>query len=76
MTNFFDLIIYNVQIMILHSDIHFYTGTQFLILTPETTIWAMSWETLFMPYANNKGADQPVHPRSLIIAFVLAAWIV
>ena len=22
-------------------------------------IWAMSWENLFMPYVNNKGADQP-----------------
>ena len=29
------------------------------------------WETLFMPYANNKGADQPAHPRSLIRAFVV-----
>ena len=33
--------------------------------------WAMSWENLFMPYVNNKGADQPVHPRSLISAFVV-----
>ena len=24
-----------------------------------------------MPYANNKGAAQPVHPRSLISAFVV-----
>ena len=24
-----------------------------------------------MPYANNKGADQPVHPRSLIGTFVV-----
>ena len=24
-----------------------------------------------MSYANNKGADQPVHPRSLISAFVV-----
>ena len=23
-----------------------------------------------MPYANNKGADQPAHPRSLISTFV------
>ena len=29
------------------------------------------WENLFMPYANNKGADQPVHPLSLINAFVV-----
>ena len=34
-------------------------------------IWATSWENLFLPYANNKGADQPAHPRSLISAFVV-----
>ena len=33
--------------------------------------WAMSWENLFMPYAKNKGADQPAHPRNLISAFVV-----
>ena len=33
--------------------------------------WATSWENLFLPYANNKGADQPAHPRSLISAFVI-----
>ena len=38
--------------------------------------WAAWWENLFMPYANNKGADQPAHPRSPISAFVFAAWIV
>ena len=27
-------------------------------------------KTCLMPYANNKGADQPAHPRSLISAFV------
>ena len=26
---------------------------------------------LFVPYRNNNGADQPVHPRSLISAFVV-----
>ena len=33
----------------------------------------MSWENLFMLYANNKGADQPAHPHrhSLISAFVV-----
>ena len=36
-----------------------------------TTVWAPSWENLFLPYANNKGADQPAHPRSLISAFVV-----
>ena len=32
--------------------------------------WATSWENLFMPYANNKDADQPAHQRSLISVFV------
>ena len=27
-------------------------------------------KTCFLPYANNKGADQPAHPCSLISAFV------
>ena len=27
-----------------------------------------------MSYANNKGADQPAHPRSLISAFVVRCW--
>ena len=34
-------------------------------------IRAMSWENLFMLYVNNKGADQPAHPCSLIRAFVV-----
>ena len=34
-------------------------------------IWATSWGNLILPYANNKGADQPAHPRSLIIIFVV-----
>ena len=33
-------------------------------------IWATSWENPFMPYVNNKGADQPAYLRSLISAFV------
>ena len=32
---------------------------------------ATSWENLFMPYANNKDADQPAHPCSLISIFVV-----
>ena len=28
-------------------------------------------KTYHMSYANNKGADQPAHPRSLISAFVV-----
>ena len=33
-------------------------------------IWATSWENLFLPYANNKGADQPAYLCSLIRAFI------
>ena len=35
------------------------------------TNWATTWENLFLPYANNKGADQSVHLRSLISTFVV-----
>ena len=34
-------------------------------------IWATSWKILFMSYVNNKGADQPAHPRSPISTFVV-----
>ena len=34
-------------------------------------IWARSCEMCLMTYANNKGADQPAHPRSLISTFVV-----
>ena len=34
-------------------------------------IWATSRENLFLPYANNKDADQPAHPRSLISIFIV-----
>ena len=34
-------------------------------------IWATSWENLFLPYANNKDADQPAHLRSLVSVFVI-----
>ena len=40
-------------------------------LTKPFINWATSCENLFMPYANNKGADQPVHPRNLISVFVV-----
>ena len=33
--------------------------------------WATTWQNLFLPYTNNKGADQPVHPHSLISPFVV-----
>ena len=33
--------------------------------------WATPWENLFIPYANNKVADQPAHPGCLIRAFTV-----
>ena len=42
-----------------------------LMLSRLLLISATSWENLFLPYANNKGADQPAHPRSLISTFVI-----
>ena len=33
--------------------------------------WATSWENLFLLYVNNKSADQPAHPCSLISVFVI-----
>ena len=34
-------------------------------------IWVTSWENLFMPYANNRDADQPAQMRRLMSAFVV-----
>ena len=31
----------------------------------------MHWCVMLLPYANNKGANQPAHPRSLISTFVV-----
>ena len=42
-----------------------------LIPSVFSKLWATSWENLFMPYVNNKGAGQPVHPCSLISTFVV-----
>ena len=41
------------------------------IRTDVHMVWATSWENRFMPFANNKGADQLAHPRSLTSAFVV-----
>ena len=34
-------------------------------------IWALMLENLYSGLANNKGADQHVHPPSLISAFII-----
>ena len=36
-----------------------------------TPVWASTGENLSSGFVNNKGADQPVHPRRLISAFVI-----
>ena len=34
-------------------------------------MWALERENLSLVFVNNKGADQPAHPRSLISTFVI-----
>ena len=45
------------------TNIHIHTN---ISLSVTGKIRVTSWENLFLSYANNKGADQPAHPRSLI----------
>ena len=40
-------------------------------LVKGSSIWASTRETCLRGFANNTGADQPAHPRSLISAFVV-----
>ena len=40
-------------------------------LFAHTIYWPGHAKTCLMPYANNKGADQPAHPRSLISTFIV-----
>ena len=56
----------NVRIFMVRT----YSAKEFCFILNGLTI-ATSWENLFMLYANNKGADQPAHPRSLISIFVV-----
>ena len=39
--------------------------------TSDRDIWASTRESLTLLNANNKGADQPAHLRSLVSAFVI-----
>ena len=70
------------RIVLLSSLLWWELGTNSLITGPGEWLsfrrftsklsWSWAWwKNLFMPYANNKGADQPVHLRSLISAFVV-----
>ena len=57
---------------LIYMHVDFLGLLRYLFVNPIAPyIWATSWVNLFMPYANNKGADQPVHPRSLFSAFVV-----
>ena len=47
------------------------TVSQETLVISVTVCPAFFLSSTFMPYANNKGADQPAHPRSLISAFVV-----
>ena len=37
----------------------------------DSIYWSGHAKTCLMPYANNKGADQPAHSRSLISTFIV-----
>ena len=54
-----------------HAQLQTLTSLLQIPLTCTGIISATSWENLFTPYENNKGADQPAHLRSLINAFVI-----
>ena len=47
------------------------THSFFCIFQKATVIRAKALENLILPYANNKGANQPVNPRRLISVFVV-----
>ena len=42
-----------------------------LLIFIKCVIWASTRENLSLVFANNKGADQPVHPHRLISPFVI-----
>ena len=43
----------------------------FCVYTEVMNKWASAPENLAPGFANNKNADQPVHPHSLVSAFVI-----
>ena len=45
-----------------------FSGT---ICKQRQTLCAISWENLFMPYANNKGATPPAHLSNLMSVYVV-----
>ena len=54
------------------SSHHFtFAGCWWDVKTKETQVGPRREKNLSWWFANNKGADQPAHPRSLISAFVI-----
>ena len=66
-----DLHVYNVQVFeFLFYDLDFPSAATTSIIFPN--VYEPGHEkTCLISYANNKGADQPAHPRCLISAFVV-----
>ena len=58
------------DISTIHVPFHLSLSSAALRESPNP-IWALSWGNLLMLYATNKGADQSVHPHSLISTFVV-----
>ena len=48
----------------------FASASKYDEIDQDMSIWIASRETLTLLHVNNKDADQPVHPRSLINTFV------
>ena len=54
----------------MYKSIKIYTSTRCQVSVYRTTgplVWAMSQQKLFIPYANNKGADQHAHPSACAV---------
>ena len=69
------MLIENNQILLQFMKVNFATILDELVVWEKRQItfliWAATRENLFLPFENNKGADQPAHPRSLISTFVV-----
>ena len=52
----------------------FFAFNQILLFDAININWASARESLSLGFANNKRADQPAHPRSLISTFVIRYW--
>ena len=53
-----------VEIFLQLDSVHIFKIVGIFLQFVSIHIWASSWENLFLPYANNKGTDQPTHLHS------------